>query len=133
MLDDEVTVLEKMTDPATGEEYILAGTDAGEVAKLNRRGRRVRSVTLSGGITNLKVMGYPGKKTNDIAASTRDGAVVIFDQDFEIRASAALERSLSGLIPGGRKGEMSSLFAVSDHSVALLEYQPYFLRKSRHY
>ncbi|OGD23018.1 MAG: hypothetical protein A2W03_04570 [Candidatus Aminicenantes bacterium RBG_16_63_16] len=133
VLDDEVTVLEKMTDPATGEEYILAGTDAGEVAKLNRRGRRVRSVTLSGGITNLKVMGYPGKKTNDIAASTRDGAVVIFDQDFEIRASAALERSLSGLIPGGRKGEMSSLFAVSDHSVALLEYQPYFLRKSRHY
>ncbi len=55
VLDDEVTVIDTMTDPATGEEFILAGTDAGEVVKLNRRGRRVRTLTLSGGITGLQV------------------------------------------------------------------------------
>lgn len=125
--------MEKMADPVTGEEYILAGTDSGEVVMLNRRGRRVRGLTLSGGITDLKVVSFPVRKRSEIAASTRDGAVVIFDQDFEVRATAALDQGITGLIPAGKKGETNSLFAVSDRAVVLLEYQPFFLRKSRDY
>ncbi len=133
VLDDEVTVVDKTVDPATGEEYILAGTDAGEVVKLNRRGRRLRALTLAGGITDIKVVHYPAKKRSDIAASTRDGAVVIFDQDFEIRATAALGQNVTGLSLAGKKGESNLYYAVSEREVALLDYQPFFLRRSRDY
>ena len=131
VLDDEVTVIDTMTDPATGEEFILAGTDAGEVVKLNRRGRRVRTLTLSGGITGLQVVSYPGQKRSDIAVSTRDGGVVVFDQDFEIRAAAALDRELAGLALADEQEGVNRYFAVSDRSVILLGYRPFFLRKSR--
>ena len=131
VLDDEVTVIETMADPATGEEYVLAGTDSGEVVKLNRRGRRVRAATLSGGITGLEVVSYPGQKRSDIAVSTRDGAVVVFDQDLEIRAAASLGRELAGLTLAGERDGYYSYFAVSDRSVTLLGYRPFFLRKSR--
>jgi outer membrane protein assembly factor BamB len=133
LLGDEVTVIEKMADPVTGEEYILAGTDAGELVKLNRRGRRVRALTISGAITGLKVVEYPGKKRTDIIAAARDGGIVVFDQDFNIRATAALADSPTGLIPAGEKGESRRFYAVSGQAVTLLEYQPYFLRKSRDY
>lgn len=133
VLDDEVTVLRAMTDPATGEECILAGTDAGQVVRLNQRGQRVGALVFSDGITDLKVINYPGRKRTDIAALTRDGAVVIFDQDFGIRASARLEANPLGLIPAGHEGPAIRCFAVADRSVTLLDYQPYFLRKSRDY
>jgi outer membrane protein assembly factor BamB len=133
VLGDEVTVLDKMTDPVTGEEYVVAGTDSGEIVKLNRRGRRVRSLDLSGSIADLKILNYPGKKRSDIIAVTRDGGVVVFDQDFEIRATAALDESPTGLLPAGKSGEANFFYAVSDRSVTRLGYQPYFLRKSRDY
>jgi hypothetical protein len=133
LLDDEVTVIEKMADPVTSEEYVLAGTDSGGVVKLNRRGRRVRALTLSGGITGMKALSYPEKKRSDIIAATRDGGIVIFDQDFNIRATAALADSPLGLILAGSNGGSRRFFAVSAGSVALLDYQPYFLRKSRDY
>jgi outer membrane protein assembly factor BamB len=133
VLGDEVTVLDKMTDPVTGEEYVLAGTDSGEIVKLNRRGRRVRALTLSAGIADLKVVNYPGKKSSDIIAATKDGGIVVCDQDFNIRATAVLDEHPVGLIPAGKSGESNVLYAVSDRSIARLEYQPYLLRKSRDY
>ena len=133
VLGDEVTVLDKLTDPASGEEFLVAGTDSGDLVKLSRRGRRVRALALSEGVTDLKALKYPAKKRSDIVASTRDGGLVVFDQDLDLLATGSLDVSPTGLVSAGVQGEASRFFVVSGRAVDLLEYKPYFLRKSRDY
>jgi len=104
VLGDEVTAVRTITDPATGKTCVLAGTDAGEVVKLDGQGNRLGLLKLSDGVSDLAVLEYPGQARSDIVAALRDGGVVICDQDLLVRASAACPGALKALFPAGKDG-----------------------------
>ncbi len=133
VLDDEVTAVRTMTDPATGQACILAATDAGELVKLDRRGDRIGRLTLSDGVSDLGVLEYPGRTRRDVVAALRDGGIVICDDDLLVRASAACPGALTAVFPAGRDGGAELLYGVEGRAATLLKYRPAFLRKSRTY
>ena len=122
-----------MTDPATGEASVLAATDAGELVKLDRRGRRSAWMKLSDGISDLAVLEYPGRAQSEIVASLRDGSVVVCDRNLLVRASAACPGAVKALFPAGKDGEAELFYGVEDKAATLLRHRPVFLRPSRTY
>jgi hypothetical protein len=134
VVDDEVTVMKKMTDPASGGECILVGTDAGTLIKLDRTGKRAGSLTLASGIADMAVLEYPDRNRSDIIVSTRGGNVVVCNHELQVRAALDTgDCTLSAVLPAGREGEKNLFYGIFDRSVCLLQYQPYFLRPSRDY
>jgi hypothetical protein len=131
ILGDEITAVRTMRDPETGEDCILAGTDAGELVKFDRRGKRLGWLRLPDRIMDLAVLEYSGQARSDVAAALADGGVIICDHDLLVRASAVLPAGLNGLSPAGKDREAYFLYGISEKSVTMLKYQPYFLRKSR--
>ncbi len=131
ILGDEITAVRTIRDPERGEDCILASTDAGELVKLDRRGRRLGWLRLPGSITDLVVLEYPEQARSDVAAALADGGVVVCDHDLLVRASAVCPDALRALSVAGKDGEANLLYGISENSVTLLKYRPYFLRKSR--
>ena len=134
VVDDEVTVMKNMTDPASGEDCILAGTDAGTLIKLDRRGKRTGRLTLSSGIADVAVIEHPDPKRSDIIVSTRDGGVVVCNQDLQVRAALdSGDSTLTAVLPAGSERETNLVYGIFDRSVCLLRYRSYLLRPSRDY
>lgn len=133
VVGDEVTAVRTMADPATGQAFVLAATDAGELVKLDRRGRRAGWLKLSDGISDLAVLEYPGRARRDVVATLRDGGIVVCDEDLLVRASAACPGALTAVFPAGRDGGAELVYGVEGRAATLLKYRPAFLRKSRTY
>ena len=133
VVDDEVTVVKAMTDPSSGEECILVGTDAGTLLKLDCKGKRMGCLSFACGISDLSVLEYPERKRKDIVVSIR-GGVVVCNHELQVRASADTgDSEPSPIFPAGREGEIILFYVASQRFVCLLQYQPYFLRPSRDY
>lgn len=133
VVGDEVTALRTMRDPRTGEDCILAGTEGGELVKLDRKGNRLAWIRLPAGIADLAVLEFPRQARSRVAAALADGTVAACDEELSVRGSIACRAPLTGIFSAGREGAGSLLYALSDKTVALLKYQPYFLRESRMY
>ncbi len=134
VVDDEVTVMKNMTDPASGEDCILAGTDAGTLIKLDRRGKRTGRLTLSSGIADVAVIEHSDPKRSDIIVSTRDGGVVVCNHELQVRAALdSGDSTLTAVLPAGSERETNLFYAIFDRSVCLLRYRSYLLRPSRDY
>jgi hypothetical protein len=130
---DEITVLKLITDHASGEAVILAATEAGDLFKFDRAGRRLIAAGLgSAGIAGMEVIANPGKKRNDIVLALRDGQVLVCDDtEFLVRGARRLGEPLTGLMLGPEKDGNWKVFAVSNKTVHTLEYYPYYLRRMR--
>jgi len=133
VVGDEVTAIRTMRDPATGEDCILAATDAGELEKIDRKGKRLGFLRLSSGITDLAVLEYPKQSRSDVVVALGNGGVVVCDHDLLVRGSTVCGAPLKAISLAGKDGEANLLYAISEKSITLLKYQPYFLRKSRVY
>lgn len=131
---DEVTVLQKMKDPTDGEPVLLVATDAGDLFKYSRSGKRLQALNLEAGITDMKVIPYPDHRRDDIVLSMRNGEVVICDDSFRVRAVlAASEDPLMGVSVGQWLDGKAVIYAVSQKGIHTSSYHPFFLRPSRNY
>ncbi len=133
VLGDEVTAVRTMTDPASGKPCLMVATDAGDLVKLDRQGNRLGRLELPSGISDLLILEYPGRSRGDVVAALRDGGVVVCDHELLVRAAAACAGALTALSPAGKEGGAELFYGVGDEAVTLLNYRPYFLRKSRTY
>ncbi|MHB9031373.1 MAG: hypothetical protein ACYC9O_21600, partial [Candidatus Latescibacterota bacterium] len=120
-------------DHASGEPMLLAATEAGDLFKLDRAGRRLGSACFgTEGIIGMEVIAHPEKKRNDVVLATRSGGVLVCDDDtLLVRASGNLEMPLTGLMLGPEKDGGRMVYAVTARGVNVLGYYPYFLRKMR--
>jgi outer membrane protein assembly factor BamB len=131
---DEVTALRKINDPANGDPVLLVATDAGDLFKYSRAGKRLQSLNLQAGITDMKVISYPAHRRIDIALSLRNGQVVICDDSLRVRAVlAASEDRLMGVSVGPWVDGQVVINSVSQRGIHSSIYHPYFLRASRTY
>ena len=130
---DEVTALREIANHSTGEPEILVATEAGDLFRYDRSGRRIDSMGVGSAITDMLVIPAPSWKRNDIVLSTRDGRVVVCDDaSFLVRASVTVgSEPLKGLALGGKTGNEENIRAVSDRGVSVLRYHPFNLRKMR--
>jgi outer membrane protein assembly factor BamB len=130
---DEITALRLITDHASGETMLLVATEAGDLFKFDRTGRRLLAAGFgSTGIAGMEVISNPEKKRNDIVLALRDGRLLVCDDSgFLVRAAADTGTPLTGLmIFPGRDGERM-VYAVSNRGIHAAGYYPYYLRKMR--
>jgi outer membrane protein assembly factor BamB len=131
---DEVTVMKVMDDPLSHDKRIIVATVGGELVMLDRNGNRLNMICVESGISDIKILTYPQHNRVDIVLVTSDGRVIICDNNFLIRASVVVGNTpIKGVILGGKCGEEYQIYCVTGNAIHLLQYHPYFLRKSRHY
>ncbi|MCE5251789.1 PQQ-like beta-propeller repeat protein [bacterium] len=130
----EVTVMKTLTTSHDGMTAILVGTDAGDIILYNLKGERIRAVSLGRGITDIKVFPATQHRRTDIAAGTEDGRIVVLDEDFRVRAGLSLENAaVKQILAGEYASEQYEFSVVTDRSIQVMSYHPYYLKKSRHY
>ncbi len=133
-IGDELTALAQYLDPATRQPRLLVGTAAGDLMVYDHTGRRLERLGLgAGAISSLLPLVHPESDRVDFVATTREGQVVVCDQELLVRAALRLDQPVLRVVETGREGSARRLLAVTATGARELIHQPYFLRRSWHY
>ncbi|MDP2981700.1 MAG: VCBS repeat-containing protein [Candidatus Latescibacter sp.] len=131
---DEVTAIRDIVDFASGEPMILVATEAGDLFKYDRTGKRLLSMSVGSAISDMKIIPVKEHGRNDIVLTTRDGRLFVADDSLLIRASGNLGGApLLGITLGGKSEKEEILYAVGEKGISMVSYHPFFLKKSRQY
>jgi hypothetical protein len=118
-------------DPASGEVRIVAGTEAGDVVVIDRRGRRLARAALDSPVAGLEVILFPERKAVEILAGSADGQVFVFDGRLGIRASFNLGRDLKAVVPLTPDDRRPAFLLLSEKTLRPISYINYPLKRSR--
>jgi len=129
---DEVTVIRDFTDRGTGETEILAGTAAGDLVLLDRRGRKLGSVSLGGGVSDIEVLDFADRNANRFVVATSEGRMFVCDRGLRMRASLHVPGSaFRDIVIADESEDEVRFWCVTGKSVLSLEYHPRFGTESR--
>ena len=129
---DEVTRLVAFDDTQTGEKRILVGNDYGDLLIFNGDGKRMGRIALGHRITDMAALPATRGRA-EIVVSTDAGNLAVVDDELNIRGFFSEAYPLKKIHWLGEDAGVHKLMVIGEETMGLFDYEPLFLRESRHY